>query len=178
MAEQYATDDHGNRRDTCGWCVQVPTTTGWARATQAGCPEHGSQPRTASRRTVAETSDRTITAAEDEVHELRRAVAEVRALHFQYRGVGSPPDSCAHCNQLAGYEVPWPCPTIQALDRAATHQDVGPPRYFDGGVQRTTFTDLQAAQGTTGLVDPAELAVDGLTDAERKAFIDKSDGVE
>jgi len=33
--------------------------------------------------------------------------------------------------------VPWPCPTIQALDRAATHQDVGPPRYFDGGVQRT-----------------------------------------
>ena len=47
MAEQYATDDHGNRRDTCGWCVQVPTTTGWARATQTGCPVHGSAPTAA-----------------------------------------------------------------------------------------------------------------------------------
>ena len=56
--------------------------------------------------------------------------------------------------------------------------DVGPPRYFDGGVQRTTFADLQAAQGTTGRVDPADLAIDGLTDEEREAFIDKRGGEE
>lgn len=34
-------DDHGNRRDDCGWCVLAPTTTGWVRVTQTRCPQHG-----------------------------------------------------------------------------------------------------------------------------------------
>jgi hypothetical protein len=53
-----------------------------------------------------------------------RAVARVRRLHEQYRGAGSPPDSCTECNGLAGYEVPWPCPTIQALDGAPADSPV------------------------------------------------------
>jgi hypothetical protein len=44
------------------------------------------------------------------------AIARVRALHQQYRGV---PDyyTCAHCNQIGEVQwVRWPCPTILALD--------------------------------------------------------------
>lgn len=45
------------------------------------------------------------------------AAAAVRALHEPYRSVSDDAgDSCAHCNRLAGYPVPWPCPTIAALD--------------------------------------------------------------
>lgn len=52
--------------------------------------------------------------------ELRRKVAAVRALHQQYRDVYATEetgDSCAHCNGFTdAWRVPWPCPTIQALD--------------------------------------------------------------
>lgn len=44
-------------------------------------------------------------------------VARIRALHQQYRDVFAvgDHDSCAHCNQISGAVVPWPCPTITAL---------------------------------------------------------------
>lgn len=44
-----------------------------------------------------------------------RADRAVRRLHRPYRGV-SDKDSCEHCNRFGGYEVFYPCPTIQALD--------------------------------------------------------------
>ncbi|MFF8482359.1 hypothetical protein [Streptomyces antibioticus] len=48
------------------------------------------------------------------------AVASVRAMHQQYRFAGDDTkDYCAHCNQISGGWIPWPCPTIQALDQAA-----------------------------------------------------------
>jgi hypothetical protein len=44
------------------------------------------------------------------------AVARVRALHQQYRFAGDDTtDYCAHCNQISGGWIPWPCPTVQAL---------------------------------------------------------------
>jgi hypothetical protein len=33
-------DANGNALDVCGRCALVPTTTGWVRATQRGCPTH------------------------------------------------------------------------------------------------------------------------------------------
>ncbi|MDG9701702.1 hypothetical protein [Streptomyces sp. DH37] len=45
------------------------------------------------------------------------ALDRVRALHQQYRFAGDDTtDYCAHCNQITGGWVPWPCPTIRALD--------------------------------------------------------------
>lgn len=54
--------------------------------------------------------------AEAEIKHLRRQVAAVRRLHFQYRGP-SDPDSCAECNKLAGFEIRYPCATIAALEQ-------------------------------------------------------------
>ena len=46
-----------------------------------------------------------------------RAEARIRALHQQYRFAGDDTtDYCAHCNQISGGWIPWPCPTIAALD--------------------------------------------------------------
>jgi hypothetical protein len=48
-----------------------------------------------------------------------RADARVRALHQQYRFAGDDTtDYCSHCNQISGGWIPWPCPTVQALDDA------------------------------------------------------------
>ena len=47
-----------------------------------------------------------------------RQVQRIRHLHSRYRdafAVGDN-DSCAHCNQLTGEIVPWPCDMIRALD--------------------------------------------------------------
>jgi len=50
----------------------------------------------------------------------RAAVARVRALRQQYRFAGDDTtDYCAHCNQISGGWIPWPCPTVQALDGEA-----------------------------------------------------------
>ncbi|MFC8832323.1 hypothetical protein ACFT8V_03875 [Streptomyces griseoincarnatus] len=62
----------------------------------------------------------------------RAAVARVRALHQQYRFAGDDTqDYCAHCNQISGGWVPWPCPTVRALDGtaapAAVSAAVAPP---------------------------------------------------
>jgi hypothetical protein len=46
VADPPPEDEHGNRPDSCGWCVQAPTTTGWVRCVQVRCPVHGSQPTT------------------------------------------------------------------------------------------------------------------------------------
>ncbi|WP_282084063.1 hypothetical protein [Streptomyces tendae] len=47
----------------------------------------------------------------------RAAAARVRSLHQQYRFAGDDTtDYCAHCNQISGGWIPWPCPTVQALD--------------------------------------------------------------
>ncbi|MGA4942157.1 hypothetical protein [Streptomyces cinereoruber] len=44
-------------------------------------------------------------------------MARVRALHQQYRFAGDDTtDYCAHCNQISGGWIPWPCPTIAALE--------------------------------------------------------------
>jgi hypothetical protein len=45
------------------------------------------------------------------------------------------------------------------------------PLDIDSFWQLQTFADLQAAQGTTGRVDPASLGITGLTDDERAAFL-------
>ncbi|TXJ78597.1 hypothetical protein E2C11_16450 [Streptomyces lavendulae] len=44
------------------------------------------------------------------------AITRVQALHQQYRFAGDDTtDYCAHCNQISGGWVPWPCPTTEAL---------------------------------------------------------------
>ena len=117
MAEQYATDDHGNRRDTCGWCVQVPTTTGWARATQAGCPEHGSQPRTASRTTVADELPAPLSAEPTTIHVVLSA-EEFDALTDRLDEPDDAPNlRRARLRQLAG-EAGLKCFTEEAVREA------------------------------------------------------------
>jgi hypothetical protein len=55
-------------------------------------------------------------ASRGEPQPARGQVARVRALHQQYRFAGDDStDYCAHCNQISGGWVPWPCPTVQAL---------------------------------------------------------------
>jgi uncharacterized protein (DUF433 family) len=44
-------DADGNLPDLCGRCVHLPTTTGWKRAPQVGCPVHGAMPTAAGRAT-------------------------------------------------------------------------------------------------------------------------------
>ncbi|MER5715753.1 hypothetical protein [Streptomyces sp. NPDC002132] len=41
------------------------------------------------------------------------AVARVRALH---RDWDADPGRCAHCQDGMGTPLPWPCPTLRALD--------------------------------------------------------------
>jgi hypothetical protein len=41
------------------------------------------------------------------------ATARVRALHYRWE---SDPGSCAHCQDGTGTPLPWPCPTIKALE--------------------------------------------------------------
>ncbi|MBX9425465.1 hypothetical protein [Streptomyces lateritius] len=49
------------------------------------------------------------------------AIAEVRSVHRQYRSAcDDANDYCAHCNQISGGWIPWPCPTIRALDKQPT----------------------------------------------------------
>lgn len=55
-------------------------------------------------------------AEQEHLAEARAAVARVRALHHPYRSMyDTDGQSCAHCNQLTGYAVPYPCDTIKAL---------------------------------------------------------------
>lgn len=63
---------------------------------------------------------------------------------------------CEHCKRWAR------C----GLATCSKHAEDGPQ----------SFEDLQRAQGVTGLVDPAALAVPDLTDEEREAFIAEADG--
>ncbi|MFF4090366.1 hypothetical protein ACFYY9_26320 [Streptomyces nigra] len=54
-------------------------------------------------------------------HTDQAAAARVRALHQQYRFAGDDTqDYCAHCNQITGGWIPWPCPTVQAVGEDAT----------------------------------------------------------
>jgi len=53
------------------------------------------------------------------------AEARVRALHQEYAFGDDPQVYCAHCNQISGGWIPWPCPTVQAL--AAESAVVPPP---------------------------------------------------
>ncbi|MGW3383315.1 hypothetical protein ACWDCO_24405 [Streptomyces albogriseolus] len=45
--------------------------------------------------------------------QLLEAVDRVRALHYRWE---SDPGSCAHCQDGMGTPLPWPCPTIKALE--------------------------------------------------------------
>lgn len=47
------------------------------------------------------------------------AVRAVRRLHEQYAFGGDPGWYCAHCNQISGAWIPWPCPTVRALTPTA-----------------------------------------------------------
>ncbi|MFD5899120.1 hypothetical protein [Streptomyces sp. NPDC060366] len=54
-----------------------------------------------------------------ELEQARTAKARVTELHQQYRFAGDgTTDYCAHCNQISGGWVPWPCPTLTALTAA------------------------------------------------------------
>ncbi|KND45324.1 hypothetical protein [Streptomyces stelliscabiei] len=53
----------------------------------------------------------------------RAAEARVRALHQEYAFGGDPQVYCAHCNQISGGWIPWPCPTVQALAAEAPHAE-------------------------------------------------------
>ena len=55
----------------------------------------------------------------------RAAVARVRALHQEYMFGDDEQVYCAHCNQLSNAWIPWPCPTVKALDGEASHQPRG-----------------------------------------------------
>jgi hypothetical protein len=70
----------------------------------------------------------------------RAGLAVVRALHQQYTFGTDPQDYCAHCNQISGGWIPWPCPTVRALDgeqaggaqQDPTQDGEAPAAYSDG----------------------------------------------
>ncbi len=77
----------------------------------------------------------------------RAAEARVRALHQEYAFGDDPQVYCAHCNQISGGWIPWPCPTVQALDDGPSREATEP--------QPETQT---AAHPLTVLTAPALLA--------------------
>jgi hypothetical protein len=58
-----------------------------------------------------------LTRTTDERDQMRAAIARVRALHHDWE---ADPGHCAHCQDGMGTPLPWPCPTIRALDKPAT----------------------------------------------------------
>lgn len=48
--------------------------------------------------------------------ESKAAVARVKALHTEYNFGDDPTVYCAHCNQISGGWVIFPCPTVRALN--------------------------------------------------------------
>jgi len=72
--------------------------------------------------------------AVDELEQARRdrddakaALAQVRALHQQYRTPWTDEfDCCAHCNQIADHLVRWQCDTIRALNGEAADRAAAP----------------------------------------------------
>ncbi|MEU6057965.1 hypothetical protein [Streptomyces sp. NPDC047097] len=54
----------------------------------------------------------------ERVEQAEAALSRIESLHEQYRFAGDDgTDYCAHCNQMSGAWIPWPCPTLRALRR-------------------------------------------------------------
>jgi hypothetical protein len=62
------------------------------------------------------TMDEKLKKLQDQNRRGRRAIAEIKALHHEYRGPFDEGRYCAHCNQISGTWIPYPCPTVQALE--------------------------------------------------------------
>ncbi|CAL9349700.1 hypothetical protein SUDANB1_00435 [Streptomyces sp. enrichment culture] len=52
----------------------------------------------------------------DRAERAEAAVARVRGLHHDWE---AGPGHCAHCQDGMGTPLPWPCPTLRALDQPA-----------------------------------------------------------
>jgi hypothetical protein len=61
-------------------------------------------------------ADRTAVTEFKEYLAAKAAVVRVRDLHSPFMSGFSNTAYCAHCNQLTGGWIPYPCPTIQALE--------------------------------------------------------------
>ncbi|MGW8357374.1 hypothetical protein [Streptomyces wedmorensis] len=57
-------------------------------------------------------------AADERAKQAEATLNAVCELHQQYRFAGDDTtDYCAHCNQISGGWIPWPCPTTRLLDQ-------------------------------------------------------------
>lgn len=71
---------------------------------------------------AAEAATQTLRAEQAEVERdaARAALAEVRDLHRheqdRFAGDDTTADCCTHCNQISRNWIPYPCPTLLALD--------------------------------------------------------------
>jgi hypothetical protein len=52
----------------------------------------------------------------DRAERAEAAIARARALHHDWE---ADPGHCAHCQDGMGTPLPWPCPTLRALDGPA-----------------------------------------------------------
>ncbi|SEO83256.1 hypothetical protein [Actinacidiphila rubida] len=90
-----------------------------------------------------------------ELHEARVIIAAVRALHHEWTGAA--PGCCAHCQDGMGTPLPYPCPTIQALDDTApssvlTVQE--PLTEEQADALRTRWTEHFAEHTRNGSISP------------------------
>jgi len=92
----------------------------------------------------------------------RAGVSAVRALHQQYAFGDDPQDYCAHCNQITGSWIPWPCPTILAVDAAAAAPAAvsAEPGQADGeqpfGIPGCTCKPWTTEDGKRRFLEPGE----------------------
>ncbi|MFK3734044.1 hypothetical protein ACI2LJ_27685 [Streptomyces sp. NPDC088090] len=81
---------------------------------------HSAKDRVRKHNTRAELAEADRDGWRERAQGYQAAIARVRALHEQYRfGGDETTDYCAHCNQISGGWVPYPCPTLRALDGTA-----------------------------------------------------------
>ncbi|MGW2692379.1 hypothetical protein ACWC3Y_11015 [Streptomyces sp. NPDC001296] len=92
----------------------------------------------------------------------RAAVARVRALHQQYTFGDGTTDYCAHCNQIRGGWVPWPCPTVRALD-----VELAVEAHDTGTQQPEAVVTVHTAPN---LSPAAEEALSALVDVAKRQF--------
>ncbi|MGW8719651.1 hypothetical protein ACWGNR_10120 [Streptomyces althioticus] len=118
-------------------------------------------------------------AAEQRADRAEAALDRVRALHQpQHDGSGFPDSQqCSTCSQDGGdgyqYLVPWPCPTIRAIDQPKeqrerpTHPDGTPYRYHEITAEGWEHCDGCGLWGQWTVTNPHECANDRVQPADQ-----------
>jgi len=79
-------------------------------------PQTGDTAELQTLREVAASNKAAYIEAVKDNWETRAAVARVKQLHAEYFFGDDPTAYCAHCNQISAGWVPYPCPTLKALN--------------------------------------------------------------